>query len=199
METTYTKSLAGDFGGNINESQLHREIEAAIVAVELIGVNRTEDVVDIIFADVLTGGDDTILNSVIANHVPETGIRKTVFYSYTPKTTKVNNTVYQRVGGPFKYGGAREVGEINQVDVIGNMDVGMTSYSVRLYDAVNEVVIAEVTGLTNTVESIVDLGVISNIPEDETILEIHAKRVGGSAMTSVNVLEVTIYHGNSTF
>lgn len=199
VETTYTKSLATDFGGNINESQLHREITLAIPGTALIGVNRSEDVVELIFADVLSGGDETILGTTISNHVPVTGTRKSRFFTYTPKTTKTNSTIYQRLGGPFKYNGSIEMGQINQVEVISKMDTGMTSYSVRLYDATNETIIAETTGKTNLTEEIVNLGTISNVPEDEAIFEIHIKRVGGTTSTYAYIEDVIIYYNNSSY
>jgi hypothetical protein len=199
VQTTYTKSLTTDFGGNINESQLHREIASAIPGTTLVGVNRTGDVIDLIFADALSGGNQTILNTTISNHVPMTGTRKSRFFTYTPKTTKTNNTIYQRLGGPFKYNGSIEMGPINQVEVISKMDTGATSYSVRLYDATNETIIAETTGKTNLTESIVDLGTISNVPEDEAILEIHIKLVGGTTSTYAYIEDVVIYYNNSSY
>lgn len=199
VETTYTKSLSSDFGGNINEGQLHREIALAIPGTVLIGINRSDDVVDIIFEDVLSGGDETILNTTISNHIPQTGTRKVSFFRYTPKTTKTNSTVYQRIGGPFKYNGSLEMGPINQVEVISNMDSGMTSYSVRLYDATNETIIAEITGQTNTLEELINLGTISNIPEEEAIFEIHVKRVGGTTSTFAYVEDVIVYYNNSAY
>jgi hypothetical protein len=199
VETRYTKSLATDFGGNINESQLHREITLAIPGTALIGVNRSEDIIELIFADTLSGGDETILGTTISNHVPMTGTRKSRFFTYTPKTTKTNSTNYQRLGGPFKYNGSIEMGQINQVEVISKMDTGMTSYSVRLYDATNETVIAETTGRTNLREEIVNLGTISNVPEDEAIFEIHIKRVGGTTSAYAYIEDVIIYYNNSSY
>jgi len=197
--TTYTYSLSVDFGGNIKEGQLHGEIVAAIVDTEFVGVNRSEDVVDLVFVDVLSGGDETILDTVVANHVPVIGPSKYIYYTYTPKTTKTNSTVYQRIGGPFRYGGANFMGTINQIEVISHMDTGMTSYSVRLYDSTNEAIIAEATGLTNLLEGIVDLGTISDVPDEEAIFEIHAKRVGGTSNTYAVVDEVIVYYNNPIF
>lgn len=199
VETTYTKSLATDFGGNINESQLHREIVSAIPGTALIGVNRSEDVVDIIFADLLSGGDETILGTTISNHVPMTGTRKSRFFRYAPKTIKTNSEVYKRIGGPFLYNGSVEMGIIDEVEVISNMDANATSYSVRLYDATNETIIAETTGQTNLTEEIVNLGTISNVPEDGAILEIHAKRISSTNSAYVYVDDVMIYYNNSSY
>lgn len=61
-----------------------------------------------------------------------------------------------------------------------------TSCSMRIYDLDNALTIAEITGVTDTVKTVQDLGAIANIPAAEAMFEVQTLRVGtnGKARTS---------------
>ena len=70
MATSYTYSLASDFGGNIHQQQLHKEVdgETGITSASVTGVSLMGDVVSIAFDGSLTGGEQTTLDSVVSSH-----------------------------------------------------------------------------------------------------------------------------------
>lgn len=62
-ETTYTYSIAGDFpGGAVNTTKLDAEIRASVIVIALQRIDTTGDVIDIVFKDVLSSGDKTLLD-----------------------------------------------------------------------------------------------------------------------------------------
>lgn len=64
VQTTYTYSLANDFpGGQINSDKLTIAIKNSGIVTALVGVNVNGDVVQIVFADVLSAGDKTTLDN----------------------------------------------------------------------------------------------------------------------------------------
>jgi hypothetical protein len=67
MTTTYTKSLASDFGGELNPSQLRELIimDAAITST-LVAIRQADDVVDIMFTPALDGAGVSALDAIIA-------------------------------------------------------------------------------------------------------------------------------------
>ena len=77
VATTYTKSLATDFGGTINTDQLTTEIVGAAIAPNLVFITVDGDDVDIRFDDALSAGEQTTLDNVISAHVPVTVVETT--------------------------------------------------------------------------------------------------------------------------
>jgi hypothetical protein len=65
----YTKSLSADFNGTFNSSQFHDEIKLNINK-NLKGVNVFDDIVEIEFQSDLDNGEQTVLDSLITNHIP---------------------------------------------------------------------------------------------------------------------------------
>ncbi len=197
MTTTYTRSLASDFGGSFKHSQFHREIvdEAGITPI-LDGINVSGDVIDIIFDSSLSVGEQTTLDTLISNHVPSTNKEKVIFFSFVPPSRNTNLSVYHRIA-TFKYNGSDNIGPIDYIEILGCSDADVTSYDVRVVNALTMDTIAEKTGISNTVSTITDLGTISNIPTDESIFEVYVKKVGGSETSNVHIEEITVYHNNT--
>ena len=145
----------------------------------------------------LSSQEITTLNTLISTHVPDNSPPKHTFYNYIPRNNSVSSTSYQRLGGTFKYGGSDNVGTINYIEVISYKDEGPTSYSIRIFDRTNDLMMVEKTGLTNVTDQINSLGTITNIPTSNAILEVQAKRIGGSGNSkNIYVEEVIIYHDN---
>jgi hypothetical protein len=79
----------------------------------------------------------------------------------------------------FVFGGTALNNKIISIKGVFYMQSGgSNSYSVRIYDVTNGNIIAEITGADNTSAEIVDLGNVSNLPENEAILEIQVKSTG---------------------
>lgn len=69
VETTYIKSLSVDFpNGKINSSKLTNEIRTSVISVALERIDREDDTVKIVFKDVLTSGDQAVLDSLVSQH-----------------------------------------------------------------------------------------------------------------------------------
>jgi len=79
------------------------------------------------------------------------------------------------------YLGSKLIGDIKTMEIIGYMDVGVTSYDVRLVDKGNQsAVLAEKTGLTNTEDAIIDMGAISNLSTTKTRIDIQVRVTDGN-------------------
>src|SRR5437016_9634104 len=95
MSVTYIRSLSTDFLNGLIPSQLITEIEL-LIFIDVLTINTNGDIVEIIFASDIP--DETILNTVISNHVP-------INYNYTMPYV-VNNVLTNNINGTeFKYFG----------------------------------------------------------------------------------------------
>lgn len=91
-----------------------------------------------------------------------------------------NNTSYENLVS-FIYWGTANGGSLTALKGIMYKNPNVTSYSARIYDITNDLVIAEVTGLSNDTAAIIDFGAISNLPTGNAIFEIQMFRTGGGA------------------
>jgi hypothetical protein len=189
--TTYTKSLSTDFGGNINLSNLHNEIvaETGIVPV-LNGVSQTGDDIEITFVTGLSGGELTLLNTVISNHNSIVILPTILHETVQMKLDNINTTSYKRMG-TYLYDGTIHNG-INAIKAQCYMDSGITSFDIRIYDSTNNQVIAE-HNCTSTTQMICDYGTISNVPTNFAVLEFQAKRNGGTTSKKVYLDYAVVY------
>jgi len=70
--SSYTYSLASDLSGSVSISQLYDEINAESgITGTLETITVYQDDVKINFESALSGGEETVLNSLIAAHTPE--------------------------------------------------------------------------------------------------------------------------------
>ena len=109
-------------------------------------------------------------------------------------TYHVNTTSasYRRVG-TFIYAGSDEIGTIQKIRV-NAWRSGGTGLAIRIYDPANRNVIAEIASLTSLDDlNIQDMGSITNVPTDLSILELQMKRVGGGAKAYCSSLELLFY------
>lgn len=68
--TTYTRSLSGDFGGNLSAGHFHEEVNADVGIIPgVVTINAKDDVVDIVFDTSLSVGEEAILDGLISSHV----------------------------------------------------------------------------------------------------------------------------------
>lgn len=71
------------------------------------------------------------------------------------------------------------------------MDSGVTSYDIEIFDKTNHEILLS-TNLTNTTESIQNLGVLSNLPTSSSQIEISVKKNGGDKKDKIHIESVTI-------
>ena len=193
MTTNFSKG--DDFGGSINIEQLDLEIrEDPNITTTLRGITLTGDEVTIDFESNLTPQEESQLNILILNHTPTTkvlydNIVKANIDSYVIQTNR-----FRRMDAiPFE--GSDEIGNIEKISALAFMDLGVSEFSIQIYDKTNQKIIAENT-FTNTVEEIVDLIPISNIPKDRAIIEIKAKKSGGTGNKNAYLNSLVFYIKN---
>jgi len=118
----------------------------------------------------------------------------TIWLSFTgvsaPETT-TSSTVYT-VMARFTFPGSDEVGIPKGISSIVWKDAGGggTTVDIRIFDLDNALVIAELTGITDGVPTVHDLGVLANIPTGEAIFEVQMKRTGGGATAATSGLKM---------
>lgn len=191
MSVTYTKSIITDFNNNINTSKLANEIVNQGFIPTLLTINTLGDAVYIIFNMSLSVGEQTVLNTVISNHTGVNIVYETIS-KISLKNDIISTTSYIRVG-TFIYPGSNHMTNISKITGIGYMESGVTNYSIRIYDKTNNLTIVENT-FTNINEDILNLGLISNIPTEESVIEISVKKTGGNGNNKAYVDNITIYY-----
>jgi hypothetical protein len=181
--TSYTFALS--IYTNLNISQLQQEI-AATLPIEYINTN--DDDLIMFFSRTLTTLELTELDQYNTNHVPE------LVYTYTKHANLFPNQLtydtYFKLGS-YAFVGKKKANPL-VVRCVSYMDDGAVSYSVKITDYLNAKVICEAT-FTNTVPQIVSLGTLSNIPDYETIFEIHAKIIDTTNKYDMYINDVIFY------
>lgn len=189
----YTYSLSTDFPDGLVTNQFHKILkEANTISVQFFGLNVYDDVVEIIYESSLSGAEEIELNSIISSYIPLEGPEKNKFFQVFPSVTSVISLSWTSVG-IFKYAGSVVDGLINYVDLIARTGSSLTTYDARVVNTANGQILCSVSGLNNTTYQLNDLGVISNIPEEETILDIQVKRNG---VSTIYIQAAVIYAGN---
>jgi len=85
---------------------------------------------------------------------------------------------YESVGH-FIFSGSNKVGIPKKIKATVFIEKISSPANIRIRDITNSNTIAEKTNITNTLEEIIDLGNISNIPTGEAIFEIQTNTTGG--------------------
>ena len=79
----------------------------------------------------------------------------------------------------FCFCGTDKVGTPTNIKIIAHVEKITGEGNVRIYDVTNSKVICEKTGIFNLVSEVIDMGVLSNLPTGEAVLEIQAKNLDG--------------------
>lgn len=192
MATTYTKSLASDFGGSLNSHQLHDEIDAdGGIGPTLLRINTEDDVVDIVFDATLSAGESTTLDSLVSSHTPVVVVPKTIIATLNPRKDFFKNTSYQRLAS-FVYDGTDAAPTISEVSFISHMSSGVTDYTIRMIalskpsTLMFEATFSNVDEERNTVSSFLAL------PAERMPIEFQIKKTGGNNQKRVYVDSITI-------
>ena len=178
-------SITNDFGGVIPKvGQLHLEItnETNITPI-LESVTRTEDTVEITFNVSLSPSEKTILDDIVSNHVPKfqpdtTGHVDILVEKNHKKTSYIR--VATTILPPVVYAKAKSISWV---------DDNSSSYSVLIYDKTHKKIMLETT-LNNTVESVQDLGELTNLSSEASLIEISTRRNGSSAKVYMESISI---------
>jgi hypothetical protein len=179
MSTTYTKSVATDFSGNINHGQLHTDIDNdSVITKQLKSISVIGDVVSIIFIEALTTPESTQLDNLCSGHVPvEEEIIPSEIFSINPKKDSYKSKNWEKLG-TIHYRGEKIDGSIKKAVVSGYMDSGTTSYDIRIYDKTNAKTLGSVTG-TSTTEETLEITSMVNMPQEPAKIQIQGKQNSG--------------------
>ncbi len=93
---------------------------------------------------------------------------------------KISEVAYTSAMSPaFIFRGSAAIGTPTAMKVIFKVSDATKAQDIRLRDVTNGNTIAEVTGLVNLGQAIVDLGAIANIPAGESIFEVQCQGTSG--------------------
>lgn len=110
-------------------------------------------------------------------------------YDYTFTKLDTEEATYV-VGGVIPYPGSDAVGVPIKISVVCGKKGGGTTYSVRVFDKTNALVIAQQLNESDTYPILKDLGTISNVSEDPAIWEVQVKKTAGDEGKVVSVASV---------
>lgn len=188
---TYTKSLSSDFGGNINLENLHNEISIdSLITTVLIGINLTEDIVEIVFDESLSSEEILELDNVISTHNSVQRADPSEIKVIYPKIDYLTTSSYKLVSR-FVYDGSIYKG-IDSIKILSYKDPSITSYDIKIYNDTNEQTIGTIN-LTNNTEQINDITTLTNIPTGFAIIEIWGKKNGGSTDKRIYINNIIFY------
>lgn len=182
-----TYSIINDFGGvTPNISQLNDEIQNSSIVTICNGVSLYQDDVFVYFVSSISGPEKVILDALVSAHIPnfQPTTDKRIDLHISKNTKK---TTYSRMATT-----TLPVTTFAKADCIGYRTSDATSYSILIFDKNNKNILLETT-LTNTEEGKQQLGVLTNLPTDESQIEISLRRNGGSS-TALAYLESVVIH-----
>lgn len=183
---TYAYSVTSGFPTGPNISALNADIIANIATTH-VSTDVYGDSISINFSGTLSANEQLILTNLVAQHdnTPVLGNRQ---LDYSINVFDIDKTTYTQTL-TMLYPGTI-IQNITHVRFTGNMNIGGTSYTVRLFDVNNNIVICEDT-FTNTTTQINDLTITGTLPESLTILEFHCKVTGN---TKANIRSLIMYY-----
>ena len=190
MTTIYNKSLSTDFDGNLATTQLFNEIETDPgISPTCVTISNVGDNVSIIFTTALSGGEETTLDGLITAHTPNTHPTVNRQEQLMLKSSKYKSFKYSRAA-TYIFRPSDET--LINIEIISSKQSSITSYDMRVINLTNNSIIAT-KNFTNDIEQINNLGVLANIPTEESILEVSVRKNGGSKKTIVNVESIVLY------
>jgi hypothetical protein len=192
----YNYEKSSKFSNGINLVNFKNEIENnGNITKNIINIFYTPDTVNIKFDADLSPSEQNILeNTIIPNHNYHTTINTSSTYNIiTPYIDNSNITAKNyAIASSFIYDGTifRNIAKIGLLTEMTNDKNLNSNYSIKIYDQTNNNLIKEITGLTNSNKQIVNITNLSNIPTNESIIEIYIKTTNRP---------IKIYHINVYF
>lgn len=181
---SYTYNINTDFGHGINLRLLEQEIKYNFLtsfSTLLVGNN-----INIYFSESLNNNDTARLNNIIKNHDPTIIPKGTNVMNISVPINRLTNTIYTTII-TFVYPGMKNM-NVTNIKVISKLESHGNSYDVKIIDITNNKVIAS-NNFNNISELVNDMGNISNLDENESILELQAK-INGSAIAYIKNLNI---------
>ena len=146
--------------------------------------------IDIIFTQELSSEQLNILNNIINEYVPPQELHIPFINETILITNPVISTNTYSVIGTYFYSIANLQTDvfISSFTIIASVK-GNISYKIRIYDAINDNLLCETNSLNNTNLQIIKITNLSNIPSNDTLLEIQGL-VSGDNTCNVKLVQI---------
>ena len=193
-EYNYTRELvSGKYNIHFSNEKvkLHKEIKDAFPGKTLNYINCHGVDVDIGITETLDAGEITTLDTVVQDHKDNASTNITDAPTYPATDINVvvkdtsNSTSYV-VSAEFIFRGTNVLGIPAAIKAITD---SVTSGDIKIYDVTNAETICEKISVTAGSPTIVDLGVLSNLPVEEALFEIQIRKVG----STINLYGISIH------
>lgn len=143
----------------------------------------SESQVSIIFNEELSSDQINTLNTYIQNYVPPQNFQTiTSTNTLNILNTKINSTIYTTISTDIwtidtDNDNDDDIGYLNIVsNLVGPLNnISNVNYSIRLYDALNNKIIFESSGMTNTTIQIFKIDDFVNIPITDSVIQLQGK------------------------
>lgn len=175
-----------EFTSGIKSSQLYEEIiDNSNIITVLTGIRIHTLEVEIVFQSVISSEERTELDGIVSSHVPDNSITttSTKFINNLVTNWKGKSGTYTRVAA-FIFKG--DILTIDTIKFVGYKHSNVSSYDVRVINTNNTNILTEQT-FSNSSEQLNDMIPISNIPTEEVLLEVHAKKNSGKEIYIDNI------------
>ena len=184
-----------------NIEELHTTIQDTLTlsteSFHGISTNTSGNVLITHFSGNITSGEKTNLDGIISSHTPTTTFKRITSKTITPTIIHINSNSYKLFARIF-FEGTKNVGEINAIETISYMDNGVTSYNIDVVCRTTNKMIAG-ANFTNTSIQTNNLGSITNVPENECLLDFSAKITkNGNATKYAHIDSIIIWYNNKT-
>lgn len=189
---SYLKSAFGT--GTFDLQTFKTDLQNSTFNSQIRGLSNNQSSV-VVTVESITGGQQSELDGIVANHVPNTSKPRIQNFVIFPKRNSIKINKYT-LAHAFEYMGSDQVGVIDYIDLMAYMDSNTNSYDVRVINSSTGQVLVEKDNLNNTSLAVIDLGTISNIPSTKTTLELQVKKNGTSNSKTIELEQLIVYYGN---
>jgi hypothetical protein len=186
MARVYSFSTSSDFGNAENVNLINTDITNLILDNTRLNTEIIGDSISITFESSLSPASLAVLQNIISTRDPPNNRGDKVITLYCPAKVKTDTF---KIVARLPYKGWT----ITNIEVSSYMDPNSDGYTVRVYDPINDAIIAE-KELSNISEELSDLGPVSNLSSSNAELEIQVKVTGNTGSKYVHIDNVLIYH-----
>lgn len=177
---TYEYNI-NDFKKGFNYNEFEKQLKNNPIYSKFKQISLSGNNILIFFTEYI---NKTVLDELVEKH-EDSGMPTLDLQLHLTINRKVNTTIYKNIGKMVF-----STGNYAKFQIISNMENSLTSYTIRLFDKTNCKTLIEGT-FTNTTEQINELGPIAISP-DKFILEVHAKKLGGTDDDSCIIKDVFV-------
>lgn len=150
--------------------QFHDYIVKMCILPEFYIIN--EEQYTFCFQEELSVEQQTSLNNTINEYIPPQSYLKTKeIQSLNISNDKVYSMVYVSIATSI-YNNSSKLGSIS---IISNTNNNNNTYQIRIFDYINNTIIAESNVLNNTINELIDIPTFYNSPKNNTFIEIQVK------------------------